>query len=137
MRSKTRDPRSRTRVLREYDLPAPRPRPRNHWITKPILHARGWTDTAIRDHLPKPQRYRDNPHPEGARHPMPLWRAETVARAEATPEWRDWLERSLRRRRKTLLDLTATIKDPGFHRRTRAADTAITAHQKWICRRRR
>lgn len=110
-------------------MPGRRARFANVWITKPILRTRGWTDTAIRDFLPNPERHCDNPHPEGGRRPMPLWRAETIARAESTPEWQTWLEKSLHRRHKTLRGLTAAIRDPAFRRRAKAADTAITAHR--------
>lgn len=121
----------RRAALRTPTAPAARrPRPANFWVTKPILRARGWTDTAIRDFLPKPERHCENPHPEGARRPMPLWRAETIARAESSPEWQYWLEKSLHRRGKTLADLRGATRDRAFLRRLTAADTAITAHQR-------
>lgn len=92
------------------------------WVGKPLLRRRGWTEAAIRDFLPKPERLQRNPHPRGRSRPMPLWRPETVAKAEASPRWRDWLQDSLERRRTTLGDLSSP---DGGHRA--ADDTADAA----------
>ena len=99
------------------------------WVTKPILKTRGWTDAAIREFLPKPERTMGNPHPE-ARRRMPLWRAETVANAESDPEWQHWLRQSLNRRRLTLDDLLDATDDRAFLQRARRAATAIDAHRR-------
>ncbi|MBO3734940.1 hypothetical protein [Glycomyces niveus] len=106
------------------------------WVTKPILRTRGWTDTAIRDFLPEPERYKTNPHYEGSRRPMSLWSAETVGRIEATPAWQAWLRQSLVRRRLSLDDLR-TARDQGFHRRTAAVNAAVNAYQRADARRHR
>lgn len=99
------------------------------WVTQPILRIRGWTDTAIRDFLPAPEHFRSNPH-EQARRPMPLWSAATVARAEATTAWRQWLQASLQRRGLTLRDLANSAKGIEFRQRVRTAHAAITAAQR-------
>lgn len=104
------------------------------WVTKPILRTRGWTDTAICDFLPRPERYKSNPHHAGARRPMPLWSAETVGRVEATMAWQAWLARSLLRRR-TSLDALRASRDQGFLRRTAAVNAAVTAFQRADARR--
>jgi hypothetical protein len=106
------------------------------WVTKPILRTRGWTDTAIRDFLPRPERYKTNPHHQGARRPMCLWSAETVGRVEATAAWQAWLRQSLERRRIGLDDLRNS-KDKGFLHRTAAVNAAITAFQRADAERRR
>jgi len=100
------------------------------WVTKPILRARGWTDTAIRDFLPRPERYKTNPYPEGGKRPMALWSAETVGRAEGTVAWRQWLRESLKRRRVFLEDLADVPLGNDFRRRVKAVDAAITAFQR-------
>jgi hypothetical protein len=119
---------------RVLTAPQPDPQPRSRrgqtvWVTRPILKTRGWTDTAIREFLPAPERHRENPHPQ-ARRPMPLWRAETVAKAESDPVWRHWLRQSLVRRRLTLDDLLDTADDRAFLQRVRRAATAIDAHRR-------
>lgn len=118
---------------RTFAAPQPNPQPRSRptptvWVTKPILKTRGWTETAIRDFLPAPESHRDNPHPE-ARRPMPLWRAETVAKAESDPVWRHWLRQSLARRRLTIDDLLDATNDRAFLQRARRAAAAIDAHR--------
>ncbi|GAA2138924.1 hypothetical protein [Glycomyces algeriensis] len=105
------------------------------WVTKPILRTRGWTETAIRDFLPGPERYKSNPHHMGARRPMPLWSAETVGRVEASAAWQAWLGRSLQRRR-TSLEALRRSRDQGFLRRTAAVNAAVTAFQRADARRR-
>ena len=117
-----------------YAESAPYPRPpagdvTTVWVTKPILRTRGWTDAAVRDFLPEPERHQDNPHPGGAGRPMPLWSAATVGRAEATVAWQTWLRQSLRRRSRNLDDLFDTPDTP-FRRRAEAAHAAITASQR-------
>jgi hypothetical protein len=97
------------------------------WVTRPILRIRGWTDAAIRDFLPEPERRKPNPHLLSGR-PMPFWSAATVARVEATTEWQAWLERSLARRGLTLHDLAVSAKGRHFRERVRHAATAIAAH---------
>lgn len=114
--------------------PLPTPPAPTVWVTRPILRTRGWTDTAIRDFLPKPEHYRSNPHLE-ARRPMPLWSAHTVARAEATGAWRQWLRTSLRRRRLTRHDLSNSVRGSDFRRRVEAVHAAIAAHQQAIAQR--
>jgi hypothetical protein len=106
------------------------------WVTQPILRIRRWTDAAIRDFLPAPERRKPNPHLSSGRL-MPLWSAATVARVEATAEWQDWLDASLRRRGLTLHDLAASAKGRCFRERIRNAATAIAAHQRADADRRR
>jgi hypothetical protein len=108
--------------------PSRRPTP-TVWVTRPILKTRGWTDTAIREFLPEPEKTMGHPHRE-ARRPMPLWRAQTVAKAESDPEWQHWLRQSLNRRRLTLEDLLDTTNDRAFLQRARRAATAIDAHRR-------
>ena len=117
-----------------YIAPRPNPRPRPRpaptiWVTRPILKARGWTDTAIRDFLPEPESHCGNPHPQ-ARRRMPLWRAATVAEAESDPAWQYWLRRSLARRRVTLDDLLDPSNDRAFLQRAGKAAAAIAAHRR-------
>jgi hypothetical protein len=110
--------------------PLPRHQPETTvWVTQPILRIRGWTDAAIRDFLPEPERRRPNPHLRAGR-PMPLWSAATIARVEATTAWRQWLHASLRRRGLTLHDLAASAKGRYFRERIRTAAAAIAAHQQ-------
>jgi hypothetical protein len=104
---------------------------RTVWITQPILKSRGWTDTAIREYLPRPESFRANPHLQGRR-PMPLWKAKTVAKAEANPEWQLWLRQSLNRRRTTRDDLIDTIADQGFRYRAAKAAAAIDAYSRYL-----
>jgi hypothetical protein len=94
------------------------------WLTKPILRTRGWTDAAVRDFLPEPEGLKPNPRFASVGAPMPVWRPATVAAAEATAEWQDWLERSLRRRR-TTLEALAETEDEDFRARLDAARAAI------------
>jgi hypothetical protein len=108
--------------------PSPRPPAPKVWVTQPILRVRGWTDTAIRNFLPKPEHYRPNPHVPMCR-PMPLWSTDTIARAEATAAWRRWLRTSLRRRRLTLHDLASSARGSEFRRRVETVHAAITAYQ--------
>lgn len=96
------------------------------WVTRPILRSRGWTDAAIRDYLPEPEGLKPNPRFAATGAPMPVWRPATVAAAEATSEWREWLERSLRRRRTTLEALEKT-EDEDFRARLETARVAINA----------
>lgn len=116
---------------RRYVAPPPLQRPPapKVWVTQPILRVRGWTDTAIRDFLPKPEHYRSNPH-VAARRPMPLWSTDTVARAEATVAWQQWLRTSLRRRRLTRHDLANSARGIDFRRRVETVHAAITACQR-------
>ncbi|MEU6861441.1 hypothetical protein AB0B28_21510 [Glycomyces sp. NPDC046736] len=114
------------RETRPPSKPAARA-PSTVWITRPILHARGWTDDAIRKHLPAPERTRPNPHHRRYK-PMPLWRAETVARAESTKAWQTWLNESLSRRRN--MSGPNPRKDPDFPRRAAKAANAITASRR-------
>jgi hypothetical protein len=119
---------------RTFAAPQPNPRSRPDqtvWVTRPILKARGWTDTAIREFLPAPECHRENPHPQ-ARRPMPLWRAETVAKAESDPVWQHWLRQSLARRRVTLDELLDTADDRAFLQRVQRAGTAIDAHRRTV-----
>ena len=81
---------------------------------------------AIRDFLPAPERYRSNPH-EQARRPMPLWSAATVARAESTLVWRQWLRASLHRRGLALHDLANSARGAEFRQRVETAHAAIAA----------
>lgn len=113
-----------------YIAPQTDPQPRSRpaaavWITRPILEARGWTDTAIREFLPEPERHRENPHPE-ARCPIPLWRAE----AESDPVWQHWLRQSLARRNLNLDDLLDATNDRVFLQRARKAAAAIDTHRR-------
>jgi hypothetical protein len=102
--------------------------PATVWITKPILRTRGWTDAAIREFLPRPERHYSNPHVKG-RSPMRLWSARTVGRVEATDEWQVWLTRSLARRGTTLRDLAESIREAAFRQRALAADRAIDCYR--------
>ncbi|WP_344482239.1 hypothetical protein [Glycomyces endophyticus] len=102
--------------------------PSTVWVTVPILRTRGWTDAAIREFLPRPERHYSNPHVKG-RSPMPIWNARTVGRIEATGEWQRWLARSLARRNTTLRDLADSIRERAFRHRFEAADSAI-AHYR-------
>jgi hypothetical protein len=95
-------------------------------VTRPILRTRGWTDTAIRDLLPEPEGLKPNPRFAATGSPMPVWRPATVAAAEATTEWREWLERSLQRRRTTLQALAET-EDEDFRARLETVRAAINA----------
>jgi hypothetical protein len=111
------------------DSPPPRPQyvrigDRSVWLTKPMLRSRGWTEAAIRDFLPGPEALKPNPRFAVSGAPMPVWKPETVARAEADPEWRAWLERSLQRRQ-TTLEALADTDDPEFRTRLELADQAI------------
>lgn len=99
------------------------------WLTRPILHARGWTDTAIRDFLPAPERHRNLTRRRGSNHKTPQWSARTVARAEATAAWQLWLKDSLRKRNLTAQDLNAMARKDAFRHRILEADAAITAFQ--------
>lgn len=103
--------------------------PSTVWITKPILKTRGWTESAIREFLPPPERHYSDPHVKG-RSPMQLWSARTVGRVEATGEWRRRLERSLARRGVTLHDLAGSIHGSAFRQRFLAADRAIALHRE-------
>lgn len=94
------------------------------WLTKPMLRARGWTESAIRDFLPGPEALKPNPRFAVSGAPMPVWRPVTVAKAESDPKWRAWLERSLQRRQTTLADL-ADSPDQEFRTRLELADQAI------------
>jgi hypothetical protein len=115
---------------RAYATPPPKPPKASPtaavWITRPILQTRGWTDTAIRAFLPAPERFLWNPHTHVGR-PMPLWRAATVASAESTAEFEQWLRRSLTRRRLSRDDLTDAIVGAGFRQRVERAAAAIDA----------
>ncbi|WP_158630390.1 hypothetical protein [Glycomyces terrestris] len=97
---------------------------RSVWLTKPMLRSRGWTEAAIRDFLPGPEALKPNPRFAVSGAPMPVWRPRTVARAEADPKWREWLDRSLHRRQTTLEALAAT-DDLEFRSRLELADQAI------------
>ncbi|WP_335989018.1 hypothetical protein [Glycomyces sp. MUSA5-2] len=94
------------------------------WLTKPMLRARGWTESAIRDFLPGPEALKPNPRFAVSGAPMPVWRPVTVAKAESDPKWRAWLERSLQRRQTTLAAL-ADSPDQEFRTRLELADQAI------------
>jgi hypothetical protein len=96
------------------------------WVTKPILRSRGWTDAAVRDFLPEPEGLKPNPRFAVTGAPMPVWRPATVAAAEADPEWKAWLERSLQRRGTTLETLAET-DDEDFRARLETARAAIEA----------
>lgn len=96
------------------------------WVTKPILRSRGWTDAAVRDFLPEPEGLKPNPRFPASGAPMPVWRPATVAAAGAEPEWREWLERSLRRRR-TTLEALAETEDADFRLRLETVHAAIDA----------
>lgn len=97
------------------------------WVTKPILKARGWTDTAIRDFLPDPEGFKPNPRFTESGNPRPVWLPETVAEAEATPEWQQWLQKSLKRRGTTLHEV-ASASGGGFRRRLDAVQEAVDAY---------
>jgi hypothetical protein len=88
------------------------------------LRSRGWTDAAVRDFLPEPEGLKPNPRFAATGAPMPVWRPATVAAAEATSEWREWLERSLRRRR-TTLEALAETEDEDFRARVETVRAAI------------
>ncbi|RRS00537.1 hypothetical protein [Glycomyces terrestris] len=103
--------------------------PSTVWVTKPILRTRGWTDAAIREFLPRPERHYSNPHVKG-RSPMPIWSARTVGRAEATDEWQHWLAQSLARRGITLHDLAESIRGHAFRQRTLTAANAIDHYSR-------
>jgi len=103
--------------------------PSTVWITKPILKTRGWTESAIREYLPRPEQHYSNPHVKG-RSPMPLWSARTIGRIEATDDWQLWLAQSLARRGISLRHLTESIRDNAFHHRFQTADRAISAYQE-------
>lgn len=107
--------------------PLPRRPDTTVWVTQPILRIRGWTDTAIRDFLPRPENFRSNPHVPGSR-PTSLWSAATIA--QSTTAWQQWLHTSLHRRGLTLTDLADSAKGTEFRHRIRTAHTAITTAQK-------
>jgi hypothetical protein len=96
------------------------------WVTRSILRSRGWTDAAVRDFLPEPEGLKPNPRFPAAGSPMPVWRPATVAAAEAEPEWRKWLERSLQRRG-TTLEALAETEDEDYRARLETARAAIEA----------
>lgn len=48
--------------------------------------------------MPELEGYKKNPHYAKA-HPMPVWRADMVARIELGDQWQQWLARSLKRRK--------------------------------------
>lgn len=100
------------------------------WVTQPILRSRGWTDAGIRDFLPEPDGFKQNPYYSTAAHPMPAWLPETVAEAEASQRWQQWLQRSLRRRKTTLNRLVEGIDDEGFRRRIDAVQAAIDSYHR-------
>ncbi|WP_026932503.1 hypothetical protein [Glycomyces tenuis] len=106
------------------------------WVDKPLLRKRGWTETAIREYLPGPERLKRNPHPRGRSRPMPLWRPETVAEIEATERWRAWLQASLQRRGTTLRDLSKTFSANRYRAMSGAADAAVDAAVEAHCERR-
>jgi hypothetical protein len=123
-------PRNEPLPLEWQGPPAP-PRPQfvrqrdgTVWVTKPLLRSRGWTDSAVRDFLPEPEGLKPNPRFAASGAPMAVWRPATVEAVEATPEWQDWLERSLRRRR-TTLEALAETDDPDFRARLEAVRAAI------------
>lgn len=97
------------------------------WVTRPILKARGWTDASIRDFLPDPEGFKPNPRFVESGHPMPVWLPETVADAEASDEWQQWLRKSLHRRGTTLHQVAAT-GDHDFRRRLESVQAAIDAY---------
>jgi hypothetical protein len=97
------------------------------WLTKPILRTRGWTEAGIRDFLPPPEGCKRNPRFPGSGAPMPVWSAESVAKAESTPAWKDWLYRSLERRNTSIAALEAAIEDDDFRRRAQTAAAAVAA----------
>ncbi|MFF3787174.1 hypothetical protein [Streptomyces sp. NPDC001933] len=104
-----------------------------NWVSVPILRTRGWTDTAIRNFLPDPEKTRANPHFSTAGAPQRLWSPGTVGRAEATPKWQAWLEKSLARRKTTLAALAYPSDDEEFlatlQRVQDAVDAAIGEQQ--------
>lgn len=105
------------------------------WVSRAILRARGWTDTAIRDFLPDPEGRKTNPRFPDSGHPMPVWLPETVAEAEADERWQQWLQRSLRRRRTTMRALAET-GGARFKGRLDAVQEAVEAYlQAKIARR--
>ncbi|MFG3342437.1 hypothetical protein [Glycomyces sp. NPDC048151] len=117
--------------LLEWQGPPAPPRPQfvrqgddTVWVTKPILRSRGWTDAAVRKFLPQPEGLKPNPRFSATGAPMQVWRPATIATAEATPDWRNWLEGSLRRRG-TTLDKLAQTDDPDFRTRLETARAAI------------
>ncbi|WP_133884258.1 hypothetical protein [Glycomyces sp. NRRL B-16210] len=126
----------RTRQNRSFGIERTRPDQASNalrfaetiWLTRPILHARGWTDTAISDFLPQPERHRKVPRRRGQAR-VPQWSAGTVARAEATAAWRHWLKDSLKRRNLTEEDLDAMARGDAFRHRILEAEAAITAYQ--------
>lgn len=97
------------------------------WVSRPILGSRGWTDAAIRDFLPEPEGLKPNPRFGGSGHPMPVWLPETIAEAEAAQGWQEWLQKSLRRRGRTLRELAET-DDEDFRGRLNAVQGAIDAY---------
>ncbi|WP_026928574.1 hypothetical protein [Glycomyces tenuis] len=99
------------------------------WVTRPILKARGWTAAAIRDFLPGAEGFKPNPRFAETGDPMPVWLPETVAEAEATAEWQQWLRKSLRRRGKTLHELASAV-DGDFRRRFEAVQEAVEAYHR-------
>jgi hypothetical protein len=99
------------------------------WITKPILRSRGWTDAAIRDFLPAPEGHKRNPHYSTAP-PMAVWTPETVASAESSQMWKDWLAKSLRQRGLTLPPAATGLGDERFAAKVVRAAAAIAACQE-------
>lgn len=96
------------------------------WITKPILRSRGWTDAAIRDFLPAPEGHKLNPHYSTAP-PLPVWTPKTVAAAESSYMWKDWLAKSLHRRGLTSPPAATDRSDERFAAKAARAAQAINA----------
>ncbi len=95
------------------------------WITNALLKSRGWTEAAIRDFLPRPEGHKRNPHYASAV-PMPVWTPQTVAAAESSRVWKDWLAKSLKRRG---LSVPSAAVDGRFADKAARAAAAIAACQ--------
>lgn len=62
-----------------------------------LKRERGWTDTSIKKFAPIPDHFVKNPHYKSAA-PMRLYRVSRIREIEATPEFQDYMEKSMRRR---------------------------------------
>jgi hypothetical protein len=67
-------------------------------VTRPELHARGWTDTAIKKFLGTHDGEQPNPRYRHAGSPMKLWKAERANAVEETDQFQEWLKKSIKRR---------------------------------------
>lgn len=71
----------------------------DEFLTVAALKERGWTDGKIRTVLGEPDRKVVNMHYRSAA-PLRLYALKRVTAAEQSPEWQEWLQKTLARRQK-------------------------------------